>query len=281
MSGRQPRRTRLVRVAAPLFVVAAAIAPGSALAQSKLWQMFAEAAAPALQTAAPSNDPLLAGREALNRTLASASTQIQGLGPAWLERVRFDLAFDPLFQPRYSLTVAQPVVASRYHDSAVEVRGRIVYDTAGSAAGAVGVQYRGRWYDRDVVLGVNGGIEDRRLEQFERYSLGAELRLAPIEVRAEVYDDVPARPASSDIAGRRLDRYDLEIGARVPYLPWARVGANRVWQFPVNGDTLSVRDRVSVRLTPLAPLEIEAGAQQEAELRSWFARLRWRMTLGG
>ena len=48
----------------------------------------------------------------------------------------------------------------------------------------------------------------------------------------------------------------------------------------LNGETLSTRDRVSLRLTPLAPLEIEAGAQREAEVGSWFARLRWRIKLG-
>jgi hypothetical protein len=48
----------------------------------------------------------------------------------------------------------------------------------------------------------------------------------------------------------------------------------------VNGETASTYDRVSLRLTPMAPLEIETGAEAQAEVGSWFARLRWRMPLG-
>jgi hypothetical protein len=37
---------------------------------------------------------------------------------------------------------------------------------------------------------------------------------------------------------------------------------------------------VSLRLTPLGPLEIETGAEAQEEVRSWFAWLRWSMQLG-
>jgi Inverse autotransporter, beta-domain len=281
MPRRQPHSARLARVVATLFALAGACAPGSAYgAEIELVQLFTDAAAPALQAAAPSNDPVLAGREVLNRSLASASTQWQRVGPIWLERVRFDLSFDPMFQPRYSLSATQPLLASRYHDSAIDLHGSVVYDTAGRTGGDVGLRYRGRWYQQDVLLSVQGGVEDRRLEEFQRYSLGAELRLRPLEVRANVYDDVPAHPATRQIAERSLDGYDLDIGAQIPFVPWAWLRANRVWQVAVNGEAVSTCDRVSLRLTPLAPLEIETGAQSEAEVRTWFARLRWRMKLG-
>jgi hypothetical protein len=245
-----------------------------------LMGLFTEAAAPALQAAAPSNDPVLAGRELLNRSLASTSTQIQRLGPAWLERLRFDLSFDPTFQPRYSLAVTQPLLASLYHDSAIDLQGRVVYDTAGATGSDLGLRYRGRWYDQDVALGLEGGVEDRQLEKFQRYRLGAELSLRPFEVRTNLYDDVPAHPASREIAERRLDGYDLEIGAQIPFVSWAWVWANRFWQTAVNGETVSTYDRISLRLTPIGPLEIETGAEAQAEARSWFARLRWSMQLG-
>lgn len=282
MARRQPRSARRARVVATLLALAGACVPGIAYgAQTKLVQLFMEAAAPALQAAAPSNDPVLAGRELLNRSLASAFTQMQRVGPPWLGRLRFDLSFDPAFQPRYSLSVTQPLLASPYHDTAIDLHGHVVYDTAGRSGGDVGLHYRGRWYDQDVTLGVEGGVEDRWLEEFERYRFGAELRLRPLEVRANLYDDVPAHPATREIAERRLDGYDLEIGAQIPFLPWAWLRAKRFWQIAFNDETVSTRDRVSLRLTPLAPLEIETGAQREAEVHSWFARLRWRMKLDG
>jgi hypothetical protein len=282
MPRRQPHAARLARVVAPLLALAVGYIPGGIArgAEITLVQLLAEAAAPALKAAAPSNDPVLAGRELLNRSLASTFTQMQRFGPPWLERVRFDLSFDAAFQPRYSLATTQPLLASSYHDSAVDLHGRVVYDAAGRTGGDIGLRYQGRWYDQEVALGVQGGVEDLWLQEFQRYRVGAELRLRPLEVRAHLYDDVPAHPATRQIAERRLDGYDLEIGAPIPFVPWAWLRANRFWQIAVNGETVSTRDRVSLRLTPLAPLEIETGTQGEAEVRSWFARLRWRMKLG-
>jgi hypothetical protein len=281
MPRRQPHSARITRAVTPLLALAGACIPGIAFAaEITLVGLFTEAAAPALQAAAPSNDPVLAGRELLNRSLASASTQIQRFGPDWLERVRFDLSFDAAFQPRYSVSMTQPLLASLYHDSAIDLQGRVVYEPAGATAGDLGLQYRGRWYDQDVALGLEGGVEDRRIEEFQRYRLGAEIRLRRLEVRTNLYDDVPAHPASRQMAERRLDGYDLEVGAQIPFVSWAWVWATRFWQMAVNGETVSTHDRVSLRLTPLAPLEIEAGAEAQAEVRSWFARLRWRMQLG-
>jgi Inverse autotransporter, beta-domain len=281
MPRRQPHSARLTRAIARILAIAGATVPGIACAtEITLVGLLTEAAAPALQAAAPSNDPVLAGRELLNRSLASASTQIQRFGPDWLERVRFDLSFDPAFQPRYSLTMTQPLLASHYRDSTLDLHGRVIYEAAGATAGDLGLHYRGRWNDQDVSLGVEGGVEDRRLEEFQRYRLGAELSLRPLKVRTNLYDDVPAHPASRKIAERRLDGYDLEIGAQIPFVPWAWVWATRFWQMAVNGQTVSTHDRVSLRLTPLAPLEIETGAETAAEVRSWFARLRWSLQLG-
>jgi hypothetical protein len=268
-------------VVARLLAFAGAWVPGIACGtEMAVVGLLTDAAAPALQAAAPSNDAALAGQELLNRSLASTSTEMQRLGPGWLERVRFDLSFDPAFQPRYSLAVTQPVLASFYHDSAIALQGRVVYDAAGATGGDLGLHYRGRWYQQDLTLGVQGGVENLRLEELQRYSLGAELSLRPFQVRTNLYDDVPARPAGREIAERRLDGYDLEIGTQLPFVPWAWVWANRLWQIDMDGETVSMHDRVSLRLTPLAPLEIETGAETAADVHSWFARLRWCVPLG-
>ena len=281
MPRRQPHSTRCARVATTLFVLATAWLPDGAVAtEIDVVRWFSDAAAPALQTAAPTNDPLLAGRELLNRGLAGAFTQLQRVGPPWLARVRFDLSFDPTFQPRYSLAATQPLLASPHRDAAIDFHGRVVHDTAGHTAGDIGLRYHGRWRDQDVTLGVQGGIEDRWLQELQRYSLGAAVRVSSLELRANLYDDVPAHPASSAIAERRLDGYDLEVGAQVPFVPWARLRAGHFGQIAVNGETVTTGDRISLRLTPLSPLEIETGTQRHAEYRSWFARLRWRMKLG-
>jgi hypothetical protein len=280
MPRRQPHSTRGTRVATTLFVLAACLPDVAFATEVDLVRWFSDAAAPALQAAAPTNDPVLASRELLNRGLAGGFAQLQRVGPPWLARVRLDLSFDPMFQPRYALAASQPLLVSAHRDASIDLHGRVVYDTAGRTGGDVGVRYQGNWYDHDVALGVQGGVEDRWLEELQRYRFGAEARLSPLEVRVNLYDDVPAHPASRQIAARRLDGYDLEVGVPLPFVPWARLRASRFWQLAVNGDAVTTRDRVSLRLAPLSPLEIETGTQSEAEARSWFTQLRWRMKLG-
>jgi Inverse autotransporter, beta-domain len=280
MPRRQPHSTRRARVATTLFVLATASVPDLARAtEVDVVRWFTDAAAPALQTAAPTNDAALAGRELLNRGLATALTQLQRAGPSWLARVRFDLSFDPAFQPRYALAASQPVLASAQHDASVDLHGRMLYDASGSTAGDIGLRYQGRWYEHDIALGVRGGVEDRWLEELQRYSLGGELGLSSLEMRANLYDDIAEHPASREIARRRLDGYDLEVSAPLPFVPWARLRASRFWQLAQDGNAVAICDSLSLRLAPLAPLEIESGVQNEAEYRSWFTQLRWRVKL--
>ena len=281
MSRRQPRSPRRARVAATLGVLAAACLANDARAtQIDLVRWFSEAAAPALQVAAPSNNPALASRELLNRGLAGAFAQVQQVAPAWLAGVRFDLSLDPAFQPRYALAATQPLLTSARHAAAIDLHGRVAHDTSGRTGGDLGLRYRGRWHDRDVGLGVQGGVEDRWLEELQRYSLGAEFQLSSLELRAQLYDDVPGRPASRAIAERRLDGYDLGAAVALPYLSWARLHASRCWQIAANGETVTAGDRASLRLIPLAQLEIETGTASQTADRSWFTQLRWRIRLG-
>ena len=215
MPRRQPHSARIARVVARLLALAGACVPGGADAtEVTLVGLLTETAAPALQAAAPSNDPLVAGRELLNRSLTSASTQLQRFGPDWLERVRFDLSFDPAFQPRYALAVTQPLLASLYHDSAIDLQGRVVYDTAGATGGDLGLRYRGRWYEQDIMLGVQGGVEDRRLRKFQRYRIGAELGLRPLEVRTQPVRRCSRAPGQS--RDRRATTGWLRSGDRRP-----------------------------------------------------------------
>jgi hypothetical protein len=123
-------------------------------------------------------------------------------------------------------------------------------------------------------------VEDRWLDELQRYSLGAEFHLSSLELRAQLCDDVAARPASREIAERRLDGYDVGVGVALPYLSWARLQASRSWQIAANGETVTAGDRVSLRLTALARLEIETGTRSQAADRSWFTQLRWRLQLG-
>jgi len=272
---------RLARVAAASMVVAGTLAPcGASGTDLDLVQWFGDAAAPALQAAAPANDPALAGREALSRALSVAYAQLQRVGPPWLHGVRLEVAFDPTFQPYYALSAMQPLFRTVDRDAAIDLHGSVLHDPAGRTGGHLGVRYHGRFRGRGVMLGVQGSVEDNWLLDVERYTIGTELGLGPLDVRVSGFDEVHQDPAGHQIAERRLDGYDLAIDARIPYLPWASLKAHRFWQVAANGEFAVTRERLSLRLTPLTALEIEAGTQSEAALRSWFAQLRCRIDLG-
>jgi hypothetical protein len=280
MSWWQP--TRLVRVAAASIVVGGTCAPsGASGAEVDLVQWFTDAAAPALYAAAPANDAALAARETLNRGLSGAFTQLQPVGPTWLQSVAVGVSFDPTFQPGYAMSATLPLLRSVDRDVSIDLHGHGLHDTTGRTGGHLGLRYHGRVHDRQVTLGLQGAIENNWLHGVERYTLGTELRLGQLEVRASGFDDVPQHPATRRIAGRRLDGYQIAIDTRIPYLPWASLEVDRFWQMAANGESATTRDRVSLRLTPLAPLQIEAGTQREGEPRSAFAQVRWRVMLGG
>jgi hypothetical protein len=282
MPRRQPYAARLAPVAAASLILATLCAPGRALgAEIDLAQWLTDAAAPALQAAAPTNDPALAVRESLNRGVSGAFSQLQRIGPTWLQNVRLDVRFDPIVQPSYAISTTQPMFRAFGRDASIDLHGGVVHDAAGRTGANFGLRYHGRLEDWQVMLGLEGAVENRWLQDLERHTIGAELRLNSLEVRAGLFDDVLRNPAASEIAGRGLDGYDLEVNARIPHLPWAWLTVHRFWQVEASGEAEIARDRLGLRLTPLAPLEIEAGTEAQTELRSWFAQLRWRIALGG
>ena len=224
--------------------------------------LLTDAAAPALQAAAPSNDPALAGSELLNRSLASASTQMQRLGPAWLERVHFDLSFDPAFQPRYALAVdSAPAreLLSRHRDRPAGPR-----------------RPRRRRRDRRrsraplprplVRAGRHPGRPGRgRGPQSSRNSSATVSARSSVCARSRCARTCTTMfPRARPVGRSPSDGWMATIWRSVPRsrsCPGPGSWANRFWQIDMDGETVSTHDRVSLRLTPLAPLEIETGAR--------------------
>ena len=157
-------------------------------------QWFTDAAAPALYAAAPANDAALAAREALNRGLSGAFTQLQPVGPIWLQGVGVGVSFDPTFQPSYALSVTQPLLRTVDRDASIDLHGQVLHDTTGRTDGHLGLRYHGRVHGRQVTLGLQGAIDNDWLQDVERYTLGAELRLGQLGVRASGFDDARSVP---------------------------------------------------------------------------------------
>lgn len=282
MSRRLPCVVRLAGVTMALISLATICAPSEALgAQVGFVQWLSAAAAPALQAAAPTNDPLLAARETLNRGISGAISQLRRISPRWLQGVEVNVSFDPTFQPSYALSATQPLLRTVDRDIAIDLHGGVIHDTAGRTGGNLGFRYAGRVGDQPVGFGLTGAIENLWLQAVERYTIKAELRLSLLEIHASLFDEVPDNPVSQRIAARRLDGYDLQVNLHLPRSSWVWLQVHRSWQMAAGSDSQIIRDRISLRPLPLAPLEIETGTQSQGEVRSWSAQLRWRINLGG
>jgi hypothetical protein len=282
MLWQQSRSAWRARITAIICGLAAANLPNAASGtDTDLMRWLGTTAGYALQLATPTNDPWLAGRELLNRGLAGTFVRAPQVAPAPLARLNLGLSFDPALQPRYALSTTQPLLARAGHVTAINLHGQVAYDTRGGTDGVLGLRYHNHWHDQDVSLNVQGGMEDRWLVGLQRRRLGAEGHLSSLEVRANLYDDVPARPASHEIARRRLDGYDLAVGAPLPFLSGARVQASRSWQSGVDGATTTTADRIGLLLDPVLALEIQTDSQSQSGRRVWSTQLRWRVKLGG
>ena len=278
----------LALAAAWLAVLTAVAGPAPALANtgaigpSRLSAWLSDTAAHALRAAEADNDLAAGGRAAVNHGLKSAFMGLQEVGPAWLRRVTLDLRFQDDSQVAYNIAVSQPLLRSWQHGDRLWLRVHFGHDSGGRNGGDLGLFYRPRVLGGDLTLGVRGAIEDRWLLDYRRFGVGATARSSAFEFSASLFDDVAGRQlAETGVPDRRLDGYDIALAARVPGLPWARVEAKRRWQVAVDGDQVSEGDALSLQIKPLAPLGVEAGTTAAGEHRSWFAKLRFKIRLGG
>jgi hypothetical protein len=291
MSGRWPPvgATCLRRVAGSVLLVASLLArPAPALAQlapfgsPKLGSWLADTAAQALRVAAPDNDLAAGGIAALNRSIASGIDGLRQIGPAWMQGVTVDLRFNENLQAAYEITATQPLFRTGSEQDRLSLRGRFGHDPGGRTGGDLGLRYQRRLFGQDVTLGLDGAIEDYWLQEYRRFGVATEFSSSSLKLRTTLFDDVPDdRAALRGVRDRRLDGYEIEVSARLPYLSWVWLEAKKSWQIVVDSDRPTESDRFSLHLEPLPPLEIETGTASTGDSRSWFAKLRFKIRLGG
>jgi hypothetical protein len=189
---------------------------------------------------------------------------------------------DPPAPTTYRFGTSQSLLADIEAGEELSLYSHFSRDPRGRQRQDLGLRYRQRIHDQAFSVGVMGGLENGGEAAAERRRVGAELSTAPFELRANLFDDVVTEGGGHRSGpDRMLDGYDVEVGAQLPFLPWAWLKANRFWQITSDGDSEAVADSFSLRLKPLEPLEIETGTVGTEDDRSWFAQLRFRLRLGG
>ncbi len=275
-------------MASLLAALTAVGAPASALAipvsarPPGLSAWLADTGAHALQAAAPDNDPAAAGHAGPNRSIQHGLARLQPSGPPWLRRVSVDVSYRDGLRAAYDIGATEPLLRTAAHGDRLWVGEHFTHDPAGQTGGDLALHYRPHLLDQDLTLTVSGRVENHWLQDYQRFGIGTSVRSDRFELGTTLYDDVAGSAgARAGVPDRQLDGYGIALGARVPELPWAWIRANRQWQTPVDGETTTVSDRLSLQLGPFVPLEVETGTTGDGDRRSWFAQLRFRIDLGG
>ena len=205
------------------------------------------AAAPALQAAAPSNDPALAGQELLEPQFGEDFH-------VHVARTRPSLARTRPLQPQ--LRSRRSELDGLRLGSQAQPRQRAPFPSQAPSTRAEPRRPRRRRRDRRrspapiprplVRAGRYPGRPGRgrglELEELQRYSLGAELGLRRLQVRTTGTTMFPRARSAGD---RRATAGWLRSGNRCPdpVRALGLVWANRFWQIDMDGETVSTRSR--------------------------------------
>lgn len=181
--------------------------------------------------------------------------------PGWLKRTEVEFDIAKYSKPEFSLLTVQPLFQSEDYWNTLFTQGRFAYGRLGDRKTFnLGFGYRRLVLGEGLMLGANTFFDYEAPFDHRRVGIGGEIRSGPLELNVNYYNAISGKvKADRGAHERALDGYDLELGAQVPYLPWARVfGKYFYW------DTVAVAknvqgQRVGLRLRPLPFIEVEVG----------------------
>jgi len=210
---------------------------------------------------AASGDPGSAALGAARSLLGAGITSFLQDVPGWLKRteVEFDITHNS--KPEFSLLTVQPLFQSEDYLNTLLTQGRVAYGRSGDRKTFnLGFGYRRLVLGEGLMLGANTFFDYEAPFDHRRVGIGGEIRSGPLELNLNYYNAISGKvKADRGAHERALDGYDLELGAQLPYLPWARLfGKYSYW------DTVAVAKNVhgqtvGLRLRPFPIGEIEVG----------------------
>ncbi len=130
-----------------------------------------------------------------------------------------------------------------------------------------GLVYRMMNSDMTVIYGLNIFYDHQFNTGHARTGLGFEMKSSVYDVNINLYDaqtEIHHVNGAPEVAA---GGYDAEIGAQVPYLPWAKV-YYKAYQW--NNETLNIKDgeNISLYMEPTPRLSVELGMQDDSTMSS-------------
>jgi hypothetical protein len=173
---------------------------------------------------AASGNPKAAGLGAVSSLLGAGFTSFLQDAPGWLKRTEVEFDITEMSKPEFSILTVQPLTQSTDYLNTLFSQGRIAYGRDGRTTLNLGSGYRRLVLREGLMLGVNAFFDYESPFDHRRVGLGSEIRSGPLELNVNYYNAISHKlKADSGTHERALDGYDLELGAQIPYLPWARL----------------------------------------------------------
>lgn len=210
---------------------------------------------------AVSGDSKSAGLGVARSVLGAGITSFLQDAPGWLKRteVEFDITHNS--KPEFSLLTVQPLFQSEDYLNTLFTQGRVAYGRDGDRKTFnLGFGFRRLVFGDGLMLGANTFFDYEAPFDHRRVGTGGEIRSGPLELNANYYNAISRKVrADGGFFERALDGYDLELGAQVPYLPWARVFGKYFYWNTVEVAKNIRGQRIGLRLRPLPFIEAEVG----------------------
>lgn len=254
------------------------------LGSPALYHWLTNTAARALQASDAEDDLSQGGLLAANSGATSGLDQLEALVPAWLANVdaRFSVTAD--LDTRYGLSADRLIFHDERQDLQITAFGSVDVDQSGRRAGEAGISIETPLAGDPLEVDVAAGLQQEWLRERERYVSRIAVDWWQARFTGSMFNEQTMAEASGAVYEERLlDGYEVDLSTALPYATWIRIGGRHRFLAPMSqGADPQTYDGLSLRLTPIAGLGLEAGAEASTgSERRWFARLRYQLKLGG
>ena len=136
-----------------------------------------------------------------------------------------------------------------------------------------GLIYRMMNSDMTVIYGLNIFYDHQFNTGHARTGLGFEMKSSAYDVNINFYEAMTERHHVNGAPEVAAGGYDAEVGALLPYLPWAKLYYKR---YQWNSETKNIRhgEAISLYMEPTSRLSVEAGMQDDSTTNSHNAFIK-------
>ena len=223
---------------------------------------------------------------AVKAVTATVSEKSEGLVSTFFARTELELKLEDLSKPEGSILTVQPLFESQDLKYTVFTQGSLfVHDGGKRYTANLGLGLRRLSAGEGILFGLNTFYDREFPYDHGRTSVGLELRSTAFEFNSNIYQGRTAFKAGRDGAiEKALGGHDVEVGAQVPYLPWAKVFAKKFQWDKAEAVYNDLKGEVySLRLdAPMIDgLVIEAGRTSfDARRNTDFVKLSYKLNFG-